>query len=711
MDTNAIIFSLHVEALVRSSAVHQIVKGSIRRINIVSCIYAPEKREASKVQLLMPLDIDIQSNAPSGKNHHVEIIFVSDVILNISSASIRTITATMSSLSVPTEEKMEDELAKIPKDLWIIRKFTNSEFWFLKSLDEPVTAESGAAQLDKEISKIGEVEERGEQLVLAKCRIIVKLLGGVGRRTVPFIITDMSLRNVDVRNWSTMLSMTSELTLEVAYYNEQLAVWEPLIEPVETDMRHRPWEIAFELHQTDDLDWDQVDSGETLPPAQMVINIVSNDVLQLTVSKTALEVFTNLGQSFGDAYRLVAAAELEDAGAPFIVKNETGTFINVKPGAAFQMPENAVDEQVGLDLGQSLQLFNKIEQRSENSPVSDSPFTEVLDDQPKTVTLMFEDLNTSRELTVKRAEKRAYTVDQRSSPSEAWQIIAQTDMAYGCKIVTIRSNVQVHNCLPYGVELYYKLGDDAMGRCGDVGPGETASLPCQAVYTEPYMVFFKPREGSYNESVSGCFWTGTKPDKTRIIECKAWKSNSLAVYFVTKVSTETILFESTMEASAKSYVIELNPTVVFRNLLPMAVSCKMEGMESMVNVDIGDKTPLLNANPGESAIIVTLYYQNKEWRGRIKIEAEQPDLTTASFETTQEGATKLSLDLGIHCEKLSNGCMLLSVYCPYWMINKTQRNLSYKASDDFIVEHKADNNDIVLFLFKNSSVSNKQKVS
>ena len=44
------------------------------------------------------------------------------------------------------------------------------------------------------------------QLVLDNCRFIVKLLGGVGDRLVPFIITDMSLKNVNVRNWSSMVS-------------------------------------------------------------------------------------------------------------------------------------------------------------------------------------------------------------------------------------------------------------------------------------------------------------------------------------------------------------------------------------------------------------------------------------------------------------------------------------------------------------------------
>jgi len=39
--------------------------------------------------------------------------------------------------------------------------------------------------------------------------------------------------------------MSSELTLEVVYYNEQLAVCEPLIEPVEAEISHRPWQIAL----------------------------------------------------------------------------------------------------------------------------------------------------------------------------------------------------------------------------------------------------------------------------------------------------------------------------------------------------------------------------------------------------------------------------------------------------------------------------------
>ena len=51
------------------------------------------------------------------------------------------------------------------------------------------------------------------------------------------------------------------------------------------------------MHQTDMLDWDETDAAEgAMQPPQMVINVVSNDVLQMTVTRTALDVFTNLSQ-------------------------------------------------------------------------------------------------------------------------------------------------------------------------------------------------------------------------------------------------------------------------------------------------------------------------------------------------------------------------------------------------------------------------------
>jgi len=55
--------------------------------------------------------------------------------------------------------------------------------------------------------------------------------------------------------------------------------------------------MMLQMQQTDMLDWDETDAAEgAMPPPQMVIGIVSKDVLQLTLTKTALDVFNSLSK-------------------------------------------------------------------------------------------------------------------------------------------------------------------------------------------------------------------------------------------------------------------------------------------------------------------------------------------------------------------------------------------------------------------------------
>jgi len=42
-------------------------------------------------------------------------------------------------------------------------------------------------------------------------------------------------------------------------------------------------------------------------------------------------------QSFGDAYRLVDVAGIEYADVPFIVKNETGMHVSIRPDDSFEV--------------------------------------------------------------------------------------------------------------------------------------------------------------------------------------------------------------------------------------------------------------------------------------------------------------------------------------------------------------------------------------
>ena len=99
---------------------------------------------------------------------------------------------------------------------------------------------------------------------------------------------------------------------------------------------------------------------------------------------------------------------------------------------------------------------------------------------------------------------------------------------------------QVENRLPFDMELYYKLSDDAKARCGEVLSDQTLSLPMDTVYSPPYELSFKPRDGKYSESSSAFQWRGLTVPKgatlppvgvDSVLCCPASKTGTTPLYF------------------------------------------------------------------------------------------------------------------------------------------------------------------------------------
>ena len=76
-------------------------------------------------------------------------------------------------------------------------------------------------------------------------------------------------------------------------------MWEPLLEPVEDGHVHRSWEITLEIKKNEDVveifDDEDVENIISQPP-KISIELKSFDILQLTLTKSCLEVLTLLGK-------------------------------------------------------------------------------------------------------------------------------------------------------------------------------------------------------------------------------------------------------------------------------------------------------------------------------------------------------------------------------------------------------------------------------
>lgn len=104
--------------------------------------------------------------------------------------------------------------------------------------------------------------------------------------------------------------------------------------------------------------------------------------------------------------------------------------------------------------------------------------------------------------------------------------------------------------------------------------------------------------------------------------------------------------------------------------------------------------------------LALIKYQGRSWSGRMKISSEMPEFFSVCLTCdTSEG---LTVDLCVHVSRAS-AKMVLSIYSPYWIINKTSRVLQYRA-EDTCVKHPSDFRDVILFSFKKKNFFSKNKV-
>lgn len=81
-----------------------------------------------------------------------------------------------------------------------------------------------------------------------------------------------------------------------------------------------------------------------------------------------------------------------------------------------------------------------------------------------------------------------------------------------------------------------------------------------------------------------------------------------------------------------------------------------------------------------SRIVVRLIqYLEKDWSCTTEISADPQENSIWTFESF-DSVTEMSFSLGVHYQNI-RGTLQLSLYCPFWMVNKTGLMLSYRVSN------------------------------
>ena len=360
-DTNSDALMLNTELQFKfwssSLDASQSMMASLCNFRCHTCRFNPKNREQTLAQILQPTTVSFTLSKNSGHGMRINLN-LSDFCLNVSPHSISVITRALSafveSMSKPSREATLDNrtggtgrrMTAVDidhTDLWKIRRYEYDEFWYLKPDETSVEALEDMTSYDFTSPRSRQPDE-DEQAIIKIGNLVVKIESGLGNNTIPLLLMESSL-SCDARNWSSgRMTALGNMSIEVAYYNSKLALWEPVIEPV-TQMKpdggevNKRWDLSLGLQCNAPEDMygsaftspnieepDGFVKAELMPPL-MSLTLESREILEVTVTKSFVSVLQTLGESFANLtdQRLQKSLPV----APFVVQNFTGKKITI----------------------------------------------------------------------------------------------------------------------------------------------------------------------------------------------------------------------------------------------------------------------------------------------------------------------------------------------------------------------------------------------
>uniref|UniRef100_A0A6B2EM79 Putative vacuolar protein n=1 Tax=Phlebotomus kandelakii TaxID=1109342 RepID=A0A6B2EM79_9DIPT len=773
INCHALILNCEAGLKFRQYGEKQIIRGDINNFNVHMCEFNPSRRAVTRYYVLKPVNISLSGSTPETEGLHLALT-ISNIEICISPGTIQLVNRILATMN--EQEKSTESAEVVQKnysDLWNVQTFTDSEFWFTQ-IEEATEAIETPIEDYRPI-----VNHKLEVCTIEVPSFIIKVESGFGYYTIPMLMIDSNVF-MKVCNWSSDLSAEGTLQLGMSYYNSSLALWEPLIEPNERELPNGlvesgSWELQFNAKMCQEKSHESFDDSleEKQPLTKICIN--ATETLELTVTKTCLEVLQNLGKGFSEAINSQLTSTQQTA--PYIIQNDTGFDItfNLQRGSfnlhSSHLPQsmdkngddaavrgivfhtNAKDESsvspgnvttCKLSPGACcyLQLKDEVTEDSGNSIIQKEKYLHV----------KIGDIDKELILPVYKADKRYFPL-YRDTNSEPWGIISNIKVEYGSTIVTIHGVVQIHNHFSAVMSLFRRV-NGAFHLIGEIPPNKVFNVPLHAIYaTNKELHFSLP---NYKPSIQGINWKESPSDfeYRRTLQCDP--EVNYEPFYINAVRTRNdVYYEVTSKITMLSvcYIIHLRPPVLLRNTLPIPIiisvaGCSVirEGQSAIPQreepkdenpnlsvsqkecedfLDYGEKvvqpgemihlpTIQLAAAHGESysnIVIRIIQYLDKDWSCTTEIPANPPQFAVWTFRSF-DSVAEMSFELGVQYEN-REGSLQLSIYCPFWMVNKTGLMLSYRGTDESInvLYHPPEYNGPILFSFREKAFFGKNRAS
>uniref|UniRef100_A0A8B9CKP7 Vacuolar protein sorting 13 homolog A n=1 Tax=Anser brachyrhynchus TaxID=132585 RepID=A0A8B9CKP7_9AVES len=683
-DAPALVVTTQCEVFIKNSPERYSMTAAVKEIQMKACPFLPEKRKGNVTTVLQPCDFFFEMKQ-SGTNPQSADLTIKSLTVKVSPIIINTV-ITITSALYRTAETTEEEISQIPPDLWNMKDVKNLKMWFLEESNE-----------NENTNPTSELVPTGESLKMSVESVVLTLEAGVGHRTVPMLLAKSSFLG-EVKNWSTLINLHSQLELEVHYFNEMFGVWEPLLEPLEiekTDL-FKPWILEIKMKKKPKKALVESDAEENykVPEHKTVINVSSKDQLNITLSKCGLQMLSNLGTAFAEAASQTSDIFKKDR-APFVLINSLGLPITVSPSDSFSV----------LNVEFGAKIFHLIDGENLNMEYvrtknESDQFTAMTTLSSKRFYIQISPHNhsTVEKIPLTKVGRCIYRVRHEESGVER-SIVCQIDTVEGSKIITIRSPIQIRNHFSIPFNIFEE------GRClGTASPENEFNIPLSS-----YRYFIVDAEYDLCEGIT---FDEIMKNVDSLLQRKCQSVRSTNHSFVINIVIAKDTLTSTLCADDQwdfPYVVHLWPSVLLRNLLPYHITYSVEGNGNKYNtLEDGCSAQIHNAVLDQTKLdLQLLNYLDQNWKSEYHIKSNLPEISFTTFYCITE-LDKTELDIAVHVT-YTTGQMAIAIHSPYWMVNKTGRMLQYKA-DGIHRKHPPDYKKPLLFSFQPKNFLQNNKV-
>ncbi|CAF2841774.1 unnamed protein product [Rotaria sp. Silwood2] len=433
-------------------------------------------------------------------------------------------------------------------------------------------------------------------LILNLKIIEIKLELGTGSSTKPVIAMCLSNMFVDVKNWSSDISISSKIHVELALFNDNLLAWEPLIEPVINERGEVvcPWCITCSTssHEEDEenddesrflLDDPKSSSNIEQKPkddsvsldAKQVIYVRADHLLNVTITKTMLSLVQRLSTMIKDAYNKQSPWNEDDNDRSMLsIHNMTGydIYIDNLSGIKF-LEDKKLDTPIHLKNHDSIPLTvpderlsaTRIPAISEQISNRRQEFSVIITNQVKT-------------LDINQTWRRIFDLGPSPIPDWPIQLLCDSQIYNDRRRIVLSSIIKIFNRATMPV-MILDIDSVELGTYREVARVEANGelyLPLELVYVRMNSrLFISIEEAKSTNGVQDfiSFDWAIESSADRVLKMKNGKDANLVFY---KESKEAYS-ENTDEPIRTSFHVYVKLALHLINLLSLDIECWIDG--------------------------------------------------------------------------------------------------------------------------------------